>query len=153
MTRNEFMEFVKRMRTAYPPKGKGNDFLSDRDQLNLWWSYLEPLKTEFFLIAEKKYVAENVFPPMIADLMTRYKEIREHNLQRKAELREIFNLARQYYPVTLWTDEDEKAFMTAIRSETFDECKVKARNILQYVVGNSDGKDKTFAEFIGGRRW
>ena len=149
MTKDEFKDFVRRIRSIYPNR----PFLTDKEQFDLWWEYMQPLKLEFFLIAEKRYVADSAFPPTIADITTRYKAVKDHNMRLKAELLDIFNLARQYYPVMRWTNDDEKAFLDAIKSQTFDECKAKAKKILNSLVGHPEDTEKTFAELVGGRKW
>ena len=149
MTKDEVKDFVRRIRSIYPNR----PFLTDKEQFDLWWGYMQPLKLEFFLIAERKYVAESAFPPTIADITTRYKAVKDHNMRLKAELTDIFNLARQYYPVQKWSDGDETAFMDAIKSKTFGECKAKARSILNYLVGHPEDNELTFAEYIRRRKW
>lgn len=145
MTKDEFKEMVRTIRKSYPDK----DFLTDHETFDVWFEHFKKLRNDYVAIAVKKYVSTERFLPSIADIVNRYKDVETHNKKLLQELREIFQIARQYYPSPLWRETDEVVFMAKIKSKTFSECREKAEKILR-ATKQSEETERTFTEFIEG---
>lgn len=144
MTKDNFLELMQKLLDIYPSFRIGEGSVQA-----IWWEKFESLRYDYARIAIKKYTDTEKFAPTPADIITRYREVEAHNKKLLKELKDIFNIARQYYPSPLWRDTDEKAFMTKIKSNTFKECRIKAERILK-ATKNNEETDRTFTEFIEG---
>lgn len=146
MTKQDFSELMFRLKTVYP-----NFRINENSLQAVWWEKLEPLRADIARLAVNQYTDSERFAPTPADIITRYRAIEELNKSRLRDLKDIFHLAQQNYPVQ--SEDDERAFMLAIKSESYDECRAKAKAILNAVLADPRGNGKSFAEYIGGRKW
>ena len=144
MTREEFGSLMAELKTIYP-----NFRINEREVQSLWWEKFKGLRYDFASVAVRKYTDTEKYSPVPADILVRYGAIDELNRRHMRDLREVLGLIRQYF--VSFDKEDEKAYMTAIKSTTFDECMAKARAIYRFVVNNPSSLK--FSELIGGRKW
>jgi len=142
MTKADFELIMRQLKANYP-----NFAINEVDTQIAWWAKLKNLRNDYTRIAVKKYTDTERYAPVPADIITRYREVESHNRHLMNDLRDKFNLARQYYPVTLWGENDEMVFMSLIKSKTFNECQIKANKIVE-AVKNTQQAEMTFEEFI-----
>lgn len=144
MTREEFGSLMGKLKTIYPQFR-----INERDVQAIWWEKFSGLRFDFANVAVRKYTDTEKYPPVPADILVRYRAIEELNRRHLRDLREVMGLIRQCF--VSFDEEDEKAYMTAIKSTTFEECMAKARSIYRFVVNNPS--DLKFSELIGGKEW
>lgn len=144
MTKQEFIELMAKLKAIYP-----NFRINEREVQAIWWEKFSGLRYDFASVAVRKYTDTEKYPPVPADILVRYGAIDELNRRHLIDLREVMGLIRQCF--VSFDAEDEKAYMTAIRSTTFDECMKKARAIYRFVANNPSSEK--FSELIGGRKW
>ena len=146
MDRSEFMEFVELIRKTYPNK----PFLPTIEQCNIWWQYMEPLRKDYFDIAVRDYIGSQVYPPMIADIINRYKEVEERQKARVRDLKEIYEFCHSCYPTNLWGNDDWERFKVKIKSEKFKDALFKAEMIKAHILNDRITGEVPFAEYIEG---
>ena len=64
MTFDEFKRLVKGMKSVYTR----DNFLPDRESIQIWYSLLKDIPYEVLNVTIQKYMMTNKFPPTIADL-------------------------------------------------------------------------------------
>ena len=140
MTREEFGQCMSYLLNAYPQFR-----INEQNVQTVWMDRFENLRFDYAKIAIRKYVDEEKYPPVPADIITRYRAVEELNRQHMRDLREVMGLIRQCYAD--FDDADEKSYMAAIKSQTFEECLDKARKIYRFVVNNPSAEK--FSEVVG----
>lgn len=148
MTKNDFNNFVRLIRQTYPMR----QFLPTKEQYDIWWEYVEPLRKDFFDIAVRNYITTQVYPPMIADITTGYREVEEKQKARMRNLKEIFDFCHSCYPTNLWGTDDWEVFKEAIRSEKYADAEFKAKMIKDRILSDRITGETPFAEYIKGVR-
>lgn len=147
MTKGEFDLIMRQLLATYPTFS-----IKTQDEQLVWWAKLKDLRNDYARLAVKKYTSEEHFAPVPADILTRYEDIAEHNRGLMNELRDLFKLARDYYPVNLWADDDYSVYMAKIKSQTFEECRQKANKIV-WATRDCREWDKPFRDFIKEVQW
>ncbi len=155
MTIDEFKPIIKTLRIAYRRDG----FLSDNDQIDLWYIRFKETKQHVLVNAVNNYIDNNTFQPTIADIKSECRKIEEHIQSIHNELRLIYNRTVGIYPNSLDDAETKTAWMDIIKAVPFDERIAKAEEVesvtIRYVrfIENSGREDiPTITEFFRGKR-
>lgn len=144
MDKTDFMDFVRLMRSTFPTR----QFLPTSEQMDVWWEYMAPLRKDYFDIAVKDYIRTQTFPPMIADITSRYHEVEERQKARMRDLREIFDFCHSCYPTNLWGENDWLRFKEKISSAKYQDALLKAEMIKRHILNDRITGDKPFADYI-----
>lgn len=94
MTVAEFVPICRCLITAY----QRDNFLKDRESVDLWLKYLGDIDATVVSKAVDKYIMANAFQPTIADIRKLCSEIIKEETALRAEMREAFEFARGVYP-------------------------------------------------------
>ena len=134
MTREEFKPMAKTLKIAY----QKDNFLSDKDSLNLWYYMLKDLDAKVVFDAVSKYIKTKTFQPTIADIRNLCEEELNKYSKCRSEMREIFDYTRGFYPAYCQIEKDTMEYwnkMTA--ADTWEDRITKARwlsnKIIDYV--------------------
>lgn len=96
MTKNEFVELMNCIKDAYPGRF---DISKSNGTKQIWYECLEDLKPAIAKKALIAYVQSNTYPPTVADLREKYREIEEQNRRDMARVEEMFGDLADLYPL------------------------------------------------------
>lgn len=131
MTEHEFSELCTMIQAAYPR----DTFLETQEQFDLWWEMFKGFQVGFAKIAVKNYIREGKYLPSVSDITTRYNAVKADALQKKAHLKDIYGMIRDFYPQMYRGEGDtESEYWGLIQSHSYGECQRKADRIRSHVV-------------------
>lgn len=95
MTKSEFKPIMQKLKIAY---GEKRFPLSD-EVMDVWYEFLGEFKSEEVLAAIKKHILEESYPPAIADVAQRVKEIQKKKLGARYVLENCYMSIIARYPM------------------------------------------------------
>ena len=141
MTKDQFKTILIRLKEYYP------NFNINTEQIQSeWLKAIGDLEYSRVSLATSNYIREEKYPPTIKEFMTYYDKV-------AAEFRDLINdyeSARGCFPKELQGEDDKKTFLTAIKSQAFNDCKSKAISIRRhcYEYCSNQVPEKTFMEVV-----
>ena len=94
MTKEEFIEQIKKIRIAY----NNPEFVSTKEQFNIWYDYFEPLKNDLAVKAVSECIRGCKKIPSIADIMEYYDEFEVEYKQKMHEIHMNFDVGSGGFP-------------------------------------------------------
>lgn len=127
MTKDEWMELAKHIKTAYP---HDKSFMTTRENAMIWYNLVMDWKFEDCKAAIWKHIQNSNYPPSLSELKACYEVRREEVTQFNKRVREIFREMASYYPESLRDDDSRKAYSNALKQVKRDKlieyaCKIK----------------------------
>lgn len=95
MQREEFKKLVKKLKAIYCDLR----FIPDQEAFDAWFRLLEDCRYRQLEIAAENYMKENRYPPTVADLREKYREIEEQNRRDMARVEDLFRRLADLYPL------------------------------------------------------
>lgn len=122
MTKNEFKPIMQKLKIAY---GEKRFPLSD-EIMDVWYEFLGGFKSEEVLAAIKKHILEESYPPTIADIAQKVKEMQKIEIVKHITFENIYSAVVAAYPM----GRDEKVIRDMFQSITGGDIK-KASELLK----------------------
>lgn len=95
MTKSEFKPIMQKLKIAYGEKR----FPLSNEVMEVWYEFLGGFKSEEVLAAIKKHILEECYPPAIADIAQKVKEIRKIDIVKHITLENIYSAVVAAYPM------------------------------------------------------
>ena len=95
MTKSEFKPIMQKLKIAYGEKR----FPLSNEVMEVWYEFLGGFKSEDVLAAIKKHILEESYPPTIADIAQKVKEIRGVDIGRHVVLEKLYMSVVAAYPM------------------------------------------------------
>lgn len=129
MERDEFKILVKAMKAVYAQSA----FIPDQDAFNVWYALLKDLTYEQANLAVQKYMITEKFPPTIADIRKKAREVMQPDIEILTEL-EAWSLVRKAISNSGYHAEEEFARLP-------EACRIAVgspANLREWAIMNTD---------------
>ncbi len=80
MTKEEWAGIIRKIRKYY----EKDDFLCDKESIELWYQMLKKAPAEMVQRAVDRYATENRFPPALSDIIQNGKDVWNEDKKKEA---------------------------------------------------------------------
>lgn len=126
MTTEQFKVLAKKLKLAY----QRDRFLADKETTGLWFEMLNDLDEALAAEAVEAHIKTSQYPPTIADIRKRCKDIQEEESRLRNEMREIFEFSKGVYPSSQ-IEKDTMAYWNTLTADSSWSMRVEKAKALQ----------------------
>ena len=143
MTKEQWMELAKHIKTAFP---KDRTFMASQEDAEIWYNLVMDWSFEDCKSAVWKHINNSNFPPSLHELKACYDMRRQEVEDFNKRIREIYREMANYYPECLRDKDSHEAYKNALKQvgrKQAIECAIRLREtvigrVMSVERGNSD---------------